>query len=69
MTSTHCGTYRVRIEDHRITELRAFEHDPDPSPIGPGIVDVLESPTRIMAPIGSTVIRVPQERSAVRMNS
>lgn len=51
LTSTHWGTYRVRVENHRVTELRSFEHDPDPSPIGPGIVDVLEGPTRIMAPM------------------
>lgn len=51
LTSTHWGTYRVDVEDGRVTALRGFEQDPDPSPIGPGIVDVLEGPARIMAPI------------------
>ncbi|MEM8579608.1 MAG: molybdopterin guanine dinucleotide-containing S/N-oxide reductase [Pseudomonadota bacterium] len=51
LTSTHWGTYRVDVEDGRVTALRGFEHDPDPSPIGPGIVDVLEGPARIMAPM------------------
>ncbi|MEP3246755.1 MAG: molybdopterin guanine dinucleotide-containing S/N-oxide reductase [Sneathiella sp.] len=51
LTATHWGTYRVDVEDGRVTELSGFEHDSDPSPIGPGIVDVLEGPTRIMAPM------------------
>jgi biotin/methionine sulfoxide reductase len=51
LTSTHWGTYEVDVEDGRVTALRGFEEDPDPSPIGPGIVDVLEGPTRIMAPM------------------
>ena len=28
------GTYRVDVEERRVTALRAFEHDPDPSAIG-----------------------------------
>ncbi|WP_120502315.1 molybdopterin-dependent oxidoreductase [Roseovarius sp. EL26] len=51
LTSTHWGTYRVDVENGRVTNLRGFEHDPDPSPIGPGIVDVLDGPTRITAPM------------------
>ncbi|MGB7241693.1 MAG: molybdopterin guanine dinucleotide-containing S/N-oxide reductase [Sulfitobacter sp.] len=51
LTSSHWGTYRVEVSDGRVTALRGFEHDPDPSPIGPGIVDVLEGPMRIMAPM------------------
>ena len=30
--------------------MHGFELDPDPSPIGPGIVDVLEGPSRITRP-------------------
>ena len=51
LTSTHWGTYRVDVEDGRVTALRAFEHDPDPSAIGHGIIDVLDGPTRIHAPM------------------
>lgn len=51
LTSTHWGTYRVDVANGRVSGLRGFEQDPDPSPIGPGIVDVLEGPTRIMAPM------------------
>ena len=51
LTSSHWGTYRVDVADGRVTGLRDFEHDVDPSPIGHGIVDVLEGPTRITAPM------------------
>ncbi|MGC3939613.1 molybdopterin-dependent oxidoreductase [Roseobacter sp. EG26] len=51
LTSSHWGTYSVDVVDGQVTGLRNFEHDPDPSPIGHGIVDVLEGPTRITAPM------------------
>lgn len=51
LTSTHWGTYRVEVKDGKVTALRGFEKDPDPSAIGPGIVDVLDGPTRITAPM------------------
>ena len=51
LTSSHWGTYRVEVADGRVTALRDFEEDPDPSPIGHGIVDVLEGPTRITTPM------------------
>ncbi len=51
LTSNHWGTYRVDVRDGRVVAMRDFEHDPDPSPIGHGIVDVLEGPTRIIAPM------------------
>ena len=51
LTSTHWGTYRVEVAGGRVMALHAFEHDPDPSPIGAGIVDVLEGPSRITAPM------------------
>lgn len=50
LTSTHWGTYRVGVDAGRVTALHPFEHDPDPSPIGQGIVDVLDGPTRITQP-------------------
>lgn len=51
LTSNHWGTYRVDVVEDRVTALRKFEEDPDPSPIGQGIVDVLEGPTRITTPM------------------
>lgn len=51
LTSTHWGTYHVDVEEDRVIGLRAFAQDSEPSPIGHGIVDVLEGPTRITAPM------------------
>lgn len=51
LTSAHWGTYRARVGNGRVQELLAFEHDTDPSPIGPGILDVQHGPTRIDAPM------------------
>lgn len=51
LTSNHWGTYRVHVKDGRVTGLSDFGQDPDPSPIGHGIVDVLEGDTRITAPM------------------
>ena len=50
LTSTHWGTYRVETHDGKVTGMHGFELDPDPSPIGPGILDVLEGPSRITRP-------------------
>ena len=51
LTSSHWGTYRARVGNGRVQELLAFEHDCDPSPIGPGIIDVQNGPTRVDAPM------------------
>ncbi|OSQ57021.1 biotin transporter BioY [Marivita cryptomonadis] len=51
LTSSHWGTYRARVGNGRVQELLAFEHDRDPSPIGPGILDVQHGPTRVDAPM------------------
>lgn len=51
LTSSHWGTYWVDVEDDRVTALRDFEEDQDPSPIGQGILDVLSGPTRITTPM------------------
>jgi biotin/methionine sulfoxide reductase len=51
LTSTHWGTYRVQTKGGQVTALSGFEADPDPSPIGNGIVDVLDGPTRIKTPM------------------
>ena len=51
LTGTHWGTYEVEASDGRVTALHPFSEDPDPSPIGQGIVDVLDGPTRVDAPM------------------
>lgn len=50
-TSNHWGTYRVEVEGGKVRALHDFEQDQDPSPIGHGIVDVMEGPARITAPM------------------
>jgi biotin/methionine sulfoxide reductase len=51
ITNSHWGTYWVDVADGKVQTLRAFEHDPDPSPIGQGIIDTLDDPMRITAPM------------------
>lgn len=51
LTTAHWGTYRVEMQEGRVAALHGFEEDVDPSPIGNGIVDVLDGPTRITAPM------------------
>ncbi|MFT5894057.1 MAG: biotin/methionine sulfoxide reductase, partial [bacterium] len=51
LTSSHWGTYRVESRDGKPTEFYGFEEDVDPSPIGSGILDVLDGPTRITDPM------------------
>lgn len=50
LTNSHWGAYWVQTEEGRVTGLRDFEQNPDPSPIGHGIVDVLDDPLRITRP-------------------
>ena len=51
LTSAHWGTYEVKVSNGKVTALNSFSEDEDPSPIGPGIVDVMDGPTRITAPM------------------
>ena len=51
LTSSHWGTYRARVSNGRVQDLLAFEQDRDPSPIGPGILDVQDGPTRVDSPM------------------
>ena len=51
LTSSHWGTYRVETENGVVKALHGFEEDDDVSPIGSGIVDVLDAPSRIKAPM------------------
>ncbi|MGB2436435.1 MAG: molybdopterin-dependent oxidoreductase, partial [Candidatus Puniceispirillales bacterium] len=50
-TSSHWGSFSVSVDDNRVTGLEPLESDKDPSPIGEGIIDVLDHPTRITAPM------------------
>ena len=54
LTCAHWGAYRVETVDGRVKALHDFEEDPDPSPIGHGIVNVLDGPTRIVSPMVRT---------------
>jgi len=50
LTSNHWGTYRVETRSGKVKALHGFEQDDDVSPIGAGIVDVLDAPSRIKTP-------------------
>ena len=51
LTSSHWGVYEFVIKNGRLSALNPFSHDPDPSPIGPSIIDLLEDQTRITNPV------------------
>ena len=51
LTANHWGTYEVEVKEGRVTALHDFGPDEDPSPIGHGIVDVLDDPMRIKTPM------------------
>ncbi len=51
LTSTHWGTYRVRVEDGQVTALEGHPRDPDPSPIAQSMAGSLDSPLRIDRPM------------------
>lgn len=51
LTSSHWGAYRVETGDGVVKALHGFEEDGDVSPIGQGIIDVLDAPSRIREPM------------------
>ena len=51
LTSSHWGTYRAKVQNGRVKELIGWENDKDPSPIGPGIIDIHDNQTRIDKPM------------------
>lgn len=51
LTNNHWGVYQPEVVEGRLRNLHPFSEDVDPSPIGPGIVDVLDGPTRITTPM------------------
>ncbi|WP_322866230.1 molybdopterin guanine dinucleotide-containing S/N-oxide reductase [Aquicoccus sp. G2-2] len=50
ITNSHWGTYWVETDGTRLTGLRNFEEDADPSPIGHGIVNIHNDAMRIARP-------------------
>lgn len=50
LTSMHWGVYEVERAPGRVTGLRPFAHDPDPSPIGRSVPAALTGPTRVRRP-------------------
>ncbi|MBS0337150.1 MAG: molybdopterin-dependent oxidoreductase [Proteobacteria bacterium] len=50
LTSMHWGVYEVEREAGRVTALRPFAQDPDPSPIGSSIAAAVTGPTRVRRP-------------------
>jgi len=50
MTMTHWGVYEVEAEDGRITAVRPWSEDPDPSPIGQALKAV-DHPRRVGRPM------------------
>jgi len=49
--STHWGTYFAEVKDGRLVGVRDYPQDPDPADIGPGIVDMVDHPTRVGRPM------------------
>lgn len=48
--STHWGTYFAEVRGGRLVGVHDYPKDPDPAEIGPGIVDMVDHPTRIRRP-------------------
>jgi biotin/methionine sulfoxide reductase len=49
--STHWGTYHAEVRGGKLTGVRDYADDPDPAVIGPGIIDMVDHPTRIGRPM------------------
>lgn len=51
IVAMHWGAYRGQFKDGALVALRELKDDPDPSPIGQGIVETLSGPCRIPQPM------------------
>ncbi|WP_299731876.1 molybdopterin guanine dinucleotide-containing S/N-oxide reductase [uncultured Tateyamaria sp.] len=51
LTANHWGTYRVETKDGKVTALKGFEQDDDPSPIGFSAPEVQTGPLRVDQPM------------------
>ncbi len=47
---THWGTYELTVVDGRLTAVDPIPEDPDPSPIGQGLLDLADHPLRVRRP-------------------
>ncbi len=50
-TSLHWGAYQVEVQDGRIVAAHPFAGDPDPSPIGQSLPDVVQHRCRVAQPM------------------
>ena len=50
LTGSHWGMFRARGSNGRITEIRPFEHDPNPTAMLPGLAELYDHPTRVKRP-------------------
>lgn len=50
LTHTHWGTYEVKAAGNRVLEVRPWDKDPDPSPIGRSLAEV-DHPLRMRRPM------------------
>jgi biotin/methionine sulfoxide reductase len=50
-TATHWGHYEAEVHDGKLTALRPYAKDADPSPIGPGMVQAVQDDLRIRQPM------------------
>jgi len=50
IVATHWGIYRARVENGMPVSLEPLAADPDPSPIGPAMLEARTSPARILRP-------------------
>lgn len=49
-TGSHWGTFTVRVNNGRMTEVFPFEHDMAPTPMLPGLLESYDHPTRVRRP-------------------
>jgi biotin/methionine sulfoxide reductase len=50
LTGSHWGIFRARASNGRITEIRPFEHDPNPTPMLQGLAESYDHATRVRRP-------------------
>ncbi|MEQ8697750.1 MAG: molybdopterin-dependent oxidoreductase, partial [Bauldia litoralis] len=50
-TAAHWGVYDAEVVDGRVVALHPVSADPDPSPIGRSLADVLDHPVRVREPM------------------
>ncbi len=51
MSAAHWGVFYARVQGGRFTGVRPWEKDPRPSPMLPGVQDIVYGPTRIRYPM------------------